>query len=253
MALDDFVSHPASSNRFNGVASFARFCSRGARSGAARRVLAGLLALLLARCGVDAERRYAGLSSVEVQVDEGGFRARYLSPPWYNVPDDPLVAGERGQVPVGDTTQEIVPDSALVLEIDNQSSLPDPMRLSYPKYHLEAALLHCTQDQIGEAESCAAALAAQDLTGRSASEDTDAFGAEPRRGTNDFGQEYWELMTRVPETGRHRRIQYFQTDDTLTAARVFVEANPALDEQEMTRMLHAFELLPGSASAGDER
>jgi hypothetical protein len=225
----------------------------GARSGASRGVLGVLSALLLAGCGADAERRYASLSSLEVQVEEGGFRARYLSPPWYSVPSDPLVAGERAQVPIGDTTQDIVPESALVLEIENQSSLPDPMGLSYPKYRLEAALLHCTQDQIGEAESCAAALAAQDLTGRSASEDTDSFGADPRPGKNDFGQEYWELMTRVPETGRHRRIQYFQADDALTATRLFVEANPALDDQEMTRMLHAFELLPGSGSPENER
>jgi hypothetical protein len=226
---------------------------QGAWSGAPRRMLGGLSALLLAGCGGDAERRYASLSSLEVQVDDGGFRARYLSPPWYSVLGDPLVAGERAQVPIGDTTQEIVPGSALVLEIENQSSLPDPMGLSYPKYRLEAALLHCTQDQISEAESCAAALAAQDLTGRSASEDTDWFGADPRPGKNDFGQEYWELMTRVPETGRHRRIQYFQTDGALTAARVFVEANPALDEQEMTRMLHAFELLPGGGDAESAR
>jgi hypothetical protein len=235
------------------VASFARFCSQGARFGASRRVLGGLLALLLAGCGVDAERRYASLSSAQVEVESGGFRARYLSPPWYSVPDDPLVAGERVQVPVGDTTRDIVPESALVLEIENQSALPDPMGLSYPKYRLEAALLHCTQDQIGAAESCAAALATQDLTGRSASEDTDFFGADPRPGKNDFGQAYWELLTRVPETGRYRRIQYLQTDDALTAARVFVEANPALDDEEMTRMLHAFELLSGSDSAENER
>jgi hypothetical protein len=207
--------------------------------------------LLLAGCGTDAERRYAALSSLEVRVESGGFRARYLSPPWYSVPDDPLVTGALEQVPVGDTTWPIVPESALVLEIERESSVSDPSHLSYPKYRLEAALLRCEEEQLEDAPSCAAALASQDLAGRTASEDTELFGTAPHPGTNDFGQEFWELMTRVPETNRRRRIQYLQAEDELTALRLFVEANPELDEPEMTRMLSAFELLPGSDPGED--
>jgi hypothetical protein len=226
------------------VAAFASDCARGARSRALLRDAA--LVLLLAGCGADAEQRYAGLSRLDVQVEGAGFRARYLSPPWHSKPDDPLVTGAREEVPVGEAAVAIVPDSALVLEIEHESSVPDPMGVGYPKYRLEGALLRCTEEQVEQAESCARAFAGQDLEGRSASEDTEFFGTEPHPGTNDFGQQFWELMTRVPETNRRRRIQYLQAEDALTTLRLFVEANPELDEPEMTRMLSSFELLPGS-------
>jgi hypothetical protein len=219
-----------------------------------QRCAVGCLGWLLLGCGGDAERRYAGLSRAEIEVEEGGFRARYRSPPWYGVPDDPLATGATEGVPVGGEIRPVVPESALVLEVERESSIDVPMSLGYPKYHLEAALLRCTPDQVGDAASCAEALAEQDFAGRADSEEEEpeSFEPQPRTGKNDFGQQYWELMTRVSATYRHRRIQYYPTDDALVAVRVFVEANPALDDEETTRMLHAFEVLPGAPAGAAE-
>jgi hypothetical protein len=206
---------------------------------------AGLTALLLSgatgACGTDAERRYADLSSAEIALEGGGYRLRYPSPPWTRLRDDPLATGARRGVVIGGTNRDILPQSGAVLEIAKQSGASDPEQLAVPKYRLEAVLLRCAEDELASDESCAAVLAALDQAARAEEGDYDLFGAVPREGHNDFEQPFYEFMGRTSEEGRYQRVVYYETEVRDVTARLFVEANPDLDEPEMTRLVNAFE------------
>jgi hypothetical protein len=203
------------------------------------------LALLIqSACGSDAERRYSDLSTAAVVKDEGGYRLRYPNPPWERRKEDPLATGARSSVTVGGTDREILPESAVVLEISKQSSAEDPEHLSLPKYRLEAALLRCDADEVDAGGSCARALAALDYDALAAEGDFDTFGPEPRAGENDFHQVMYEILGQLTEDQRYRRLAYFETSEPTLAARLFIEGNPDLGEREMTRLVQAFELTP---------
>lgn len=192
-------------------------------------------------CGSDAERRYADLSTVPVDLDVGGYRLRYLKPPWKREDADPLATGARTSVLVAGMNREIVPDSAVVLQIAKQSTAEDPEHLSVPKYRLETVLLRCDPSEL-EDQSCAATLARLDQAALAPEGDFTLFGKEPRAGTNDFEQVLYEFMGQLSADLRYRRIVYYETDEPTLTARLFIEGNPDLDEYEVTRLVRAFEL-----------
>jgi hypothetical protein len=211
----------------------------------------GMVALLFAgsACGTDAEREYAGLSALRVEPPAAGYVLRYLSPPWQLMKDDPLATGARKSVPIGGENVPVVDDSAAVLEIERESNVEDD-DLSFPKYRLEAALVACdAEDPAPEDElpSCAERLAQRDYTARQSDGSFDRFGSEPRPGENDAEQQYFELMGQTTATRRFRRIVFFETAarDEI-AAWLLIEANPDLAEPEITELIQAFEVLPGS-------
>jgi hypothetical protein len=225
------------------------------------------VACLALGCGTDAEQQFAGMKQLSVQTADGlGYRLRYLDPPWKQVSNDPLLnAKSRGTVQFGahdgegDTAQPDLlpePESARVLEIERATDGVNPapdLIVTYPKYRLEAALLRCEALGIPVAtdETCAARLNRLDEAGREATERSGFFGAGGREGVNAAGQRYHEFMTLVKDTGRYRRVVYFETPDRLVAARLGFEANPALSEREITQMVDAFEVLEGTASGND--
>lgn len=211
---------------------------------AAASVGACALALLapLSACGSDAERRYSDMTTAQVAQEGAGYRLRFPDPPWDRRDDDPLATGARTTVPVGEADREIVPESAVVLEISKESSASDPEHLSVAKYRLEAAFLRCGADELDGANSCALALANADYRALADEGDFAMFGPEPRAGENDFDQVLYEILGLVSEDQRYKRLAYFETSEPTLAARLYIEGNPDLGEREITRMVQAFEL-----------
>lgn len=210
---------------------------------AAASVGACALALLaLSACGSDAERRYSDLSTAQVAQEGVGYRLRYPHPPWNRHDDDALVTGSRTTVPVGAANREIVPESAVVLQISKESNASDPEHLSVPKYRLEATLMRCSEDELDAETSCALKLAKDDYQALAGEGDFTMFGAEPRAGTNDFDQVLYEILGQVSEDQRYKRLAYFETTQPTLAARLYIEGNPDLGEREVTRLVQAFEL-----------
>jgi hypothetical protein len=214
-----------------------------------------LLGLALLSCGQDAEKRYAGLSTVSIALPSGGagYLLRYLAPPWEGVDDDPQVTGMESKVPFG-ASQEctsskaacltIEAHSASVLEIERQSLVPEEDgTIVFPKYRLEAAFVRCTADMLAAKDECYAVLGRMDQVGRETDPNTDDRVFSGKSDKNDAGQPFYEFQSVTVLNQRYRRIAYFSTDDRLLAVRVFMEANPSLAEEEVTRMLHAFEIV----------
>jgi hypothetical protein len=206
---------------------------------------------LLAACGADAEARYAGLSTAEIRTPELTYKIRYLSPPWKRF-KDALTTGARKSVPVGGELRDIVPDTGLVLAIERETSF-DEVGLTYAKYVMEIAAVRCSTSELTNEDTCARYLAAIDYTARAESgEDSGFFGPEELPGSNDVGQQYYELMTRDPETFRYRRVAFFETADRLLTVRLYIEANPGLADPETSRMIQTLEIVEpgGTVEAG---
>jgi hypothetical protein len=211
-----------------------------------------LCVVAVSACGEDSEKRYAGLEVAQVKLEDGpGYRLRYLKPPWEGVADDPLVTGKQLEVPFGESSRcdradaaclAVEPKSSAVLEIDRASVSNSPDVITYPKYRLEASVVRCAEGTLPSQDLCADHLAREDGAGRKAAGTDEVYSTED--GENDFGQHYRELLGRNVDSRRYRRIVYFATDDREVSVRVFLEANPSLAEDEVTRMVHAFEVLP---------
>jgi hypothetical protein len=222
-----------------------------------------LLCLMSLGCGTDAEREFAGTSSLIVGQPDGiGYRLRYLEPPWERASADPLEQGAAdARVQYGDldgrstgSLFDLTPSagSARVLVIEKSAEVRATPAgvLTYPKYRLEVAVLRCAElgIQVAQQDSCAKHLNTSDATGRGPSE-LPLFGQDGRMGQNSRGQPYYEFMTQVNETQRYRRVVYFETGDRLTAIRLGFEANPPLSELEVTNMIDSFEVLDGEFAA----
>lgn len=230
------------------VASVVPWLARGAlRSGALLLPLCGVTA-----CGTDAERRYADLSATEIALDVGGYRLRWLNPPWKLLTSDPLATGTRTSVMVGGMNREIVPESGAVLQVAKQSTASDPDNLSLPKYRLEAAFVRCSESELADDESCAAALAQLDQATRASQGTYELYGDTPRAGTNDFDQPFYEFMGTSDEDQRYRRIIFYETDSPSLTARLYIEGAPNLGEYEITRLVNAFELTAPEAAVASE-
>lgn len=214
--------------------------------------MSALLALLLAvcsGCGTDAEHPYAGLSRARVELDQGGYVLRYLAPPWERVKDDPLAKGTRKSVPIGGESRAVVADSGLVLEIERVSNSDVVAAVTFPKYRLEAALVECSLEEVGDV-SCAQHLAELDYAARQADGNVDLFGSKPRTRKNDWGQTYFEWMGQSETTGRFRRAVFVESETPeAVAAWLLIEANPNLGEREINELVQAFQLLPGTTEA----
>jgi hypothetical protein len=191
--------------------------------------------------------------SVALPAGGAGYLLRYLAPPWEVVDDDPQVLGMETKVPFG-ASQEctsskaaclgLEPHTASVLEIERQSLVPrDDGTIVFPKYRLEAAFVRCSADKLAASDQCYAFLGKADQVGRDTDPDTDDRVFSGKSAKNDAGQPYYEFQSVTLMNQRYRRIAYFATDDRLLAVRVFMEANPSLAEEEVTRMLHAFEIV----------
>jgi hypothetical protein len=205
-------------------------------------------------CGQDSEKRYAGLEVAQVSpAGAPGYRLRYLDPPWELVDDDPLATGKLSEVPFGASTNcgassaeclAVEPKSSTVLEIDRPSPVaPDEDVITYPKYRAEASVVRCPPGSLASTDLCADSLAEADAAGRATEEGGDDVFAAPEDGENDFGQHFRELNAKNRDSLRYRRIVYFATEDREIAVRLFLEANPSLKEKEVTRMIHAFEVV----------
>ncbi len=200
-------------------------------------------------CGADAERDYAGLSRASIERPEAGYVVRYLAPPWQRVTDDPLAAGARTTVSIGGTGRPIVAESGLVLEIERVSSSDVVDVLAFPKYRLEAALVPCSEDEVAE-KSCAEHLAELDYAARQEGGAFDLFGSAPRARKNDWNQQYYELMGQAETTGRFRRVVFFEAAEEPEgiAGWLQLEANPDLGEREISQLVRAVQMLPGSGA-----
>jgi len=213
-------------------------------------LLAASLALITpAGCGTDSNRTYAGLSSARIELDEGGYVLRYLAPPWEKVNDDPLTSGRRKSSPIGGESTPILADSGVALEIERVSNSDVVNSLTFPKYRLETALVPCAQEDVGDL-SCAEYLAGLDYEARQADGSFDRFGSAPRVRKNHWDQQYYELMGQIEATGRFRRVIFFEGVDApeTLAGWMLIEANPDLAEREVTELVRAFEMLPGSGA-----
>jgi hypothetical protein len=204
-------------------------------------------------CGEDSEKRYAGLEVAQVSPEDGpGYRLRYLHPPWDGVPDDPLATDEVSAVPFGASSDcsaksamclAVEPKTNTVLEIDRPAIMPDdPDTFTYPKYRAEASVVRCPAGTLASKDVCADYLANADATGRDTEVGDDVFSG-PEDGENDFKQHFREFNAKNRESLRYRRIAYFATSDREIAVRLFLEANPSLKDEEVTRMIHAFEVV----------
>jgi hypothetical protein len=183
-----------------------------------------------------------------VERPEAGYVVRYLAPPWQSVADDPLVRGARATVPIGGMGRAIVEESGVVLEIERVSSSDVVDPLAFPKYRLEAALVPCGDDEIGEL-SCAEYLAELDYAARNDEGEFDLFGPGPRARRNDWNQRYYELMGQSETTGRFRRVVFFEAaEPERVAGWLQLEANPDLGEREINELVHAFQMLPGTGA-----
>lgn len=198
-------------------------------------------------CGPDAEARYAGLSVASREVDGAGFRLRYADPPWKHRAEDPLEDGVLKSVPIGGAPMKIVPKSARVLEIRKQGASRES-DLSLPSYRLEAVVLRCEEQRLEEGAECAESLADADYAARADAGPTDAFGASPRAGKNDFDQTYYEFLSFDDELRRYRRIAFFSTDDPMLSVRLFIEAYTDLGEREISELIAAFEVFSPQAA-----
>jgi hypothetical protein len=235
------------------LAHWLRCVARVAPRRALRLSLAGALAFA---CGQDAEKRYAGLEVISVQLPTGlGYRVRYLSPPWERVSSDPLSSGKNLRVPFGasaaciqgeESCRSAEPGSGTVLEVDRQSPTQGAGVLTYPKYRLEAAVLRCEPTELASTDECADVLAEQDVLGRR-SEEGDDLVIRQEDGENDWGQRYRDILTQSRSTMRFRRIVYFAAPDRTRTVRLLFEANPSLAEVEVTRMVRACQLFEGEA------
>lgn len=236
MTLDDFMVRPAFFRRFL-VRITSHFCA------------ALLVPLVTSGCGTDAERTYAGLSNERIELDPGGYVLRYLAPPWQSVPEDPLANGARKSVKIGGQSYPVYAESGAVLEIPQQAHVEDTDGESVPKYRLESALVVCAQEDTGD-QSCAAYLAGLDYDARNEDGAFDLFGDEPRQHSNDAGQKYYEMMGQSDATGRFQRVVFIEGADApeRVAGWLSIEANPNLGEREVSEMVDAFEMLPGTGA-----
>jgi hypothetical protein len=190
--------------------------------------------------------------------DGPGYRLRYLDPPWELIDDDPLATGKQLQVPFGASPDcaaksamclAVEPKTSTVLEIDRPSPVPAGADvITYPKYRAEASVVRCPAGMLASTDVCADALANADATGRASAEGDDDVFSAPEDGENDFDQHFRELNAQNRDSLRYRRIVYFATEDREVAVRLFLEANPSLKEEEVTRMIHAFEVVEQKVS-----
>jgi hypothetical protein len=208
-----------------------------------------LLSLASHGCGKDAEREYAGLSRAEVERPEAGYVVRYLAPPWQRLNDDPLAAGARTTVTIGGMGRAVLEESGVVLEIERVSSSDKVDPLAFPKYRLEAALVTCSEDEVGR-KSCAEYLAELDYAARQEEGAFDLLGSGPRARRNDWNQRYYELMGQTETTGRFRRLVFFEAAEQpeAIAGWLQLEANPDLGEREVSELVRAVQMLPGTGA-----
>jgi hypothetical protein len=208
--------------------------------------LAALICSLAPACGTDSEHPYASLSRARVERDQAGYVLRYLAPPWERLEDDPLAKGTRKSVSIGGTSTAILAESGVVLEIEHISNSGSSEALTFPKYRLEAALVPCMEEDVGDL-SCAEHLAQLDYAARQEEGPVDLLGSKPRARKNDWNQTYYELMGQSETTGRFRRVIFFESSTPeRVAGWILIEANPDLGEREVTELVRAFEMLPGT-------
>ncbi len=199
-----------------------------------------LISTLSLGCGEDAEQTYAGLSVATASARDGlSYRVRFLSPPWKQAKHDPLVLGMDPDIELrGKDDQLFIPGTAVVLQIERESILSDNTRNA--KYRFEATLLDC-DIALNARERCAERMAVADNDARTAQGEPSFYEGSIKTSTNDFDQKYYQLITRGVDTLRSKRIAFYETPDPQRYLRVYIEANPRLDEAEVDRMLNAVE------------
>ena len=139
----------------------------------------------------------------------------------------------------GKKDQLFIPGTATVLEIDRESIIMANGNLA--KYRFEAALLECDLE-LAAGASCAEQIAVADNQARTARGEPSFYEGSVKSGSNDFEQEYYELLTLSMESRRYKRIVFYDTPDPRRYLRVYIEANPRLDEAEVDRMVNAVEI-----------
>jgi len=192
-------------------------------------------------CGEDSDQRYAGLEvATAISTDGLGYRVRFLSPPWDKSSLDPLVLGTRKGVELrGQQNQEFLAGTATVLEIDRESIVVDTDQ-ALAKYRLEATLHDCDVP-LAAGESCAERIAVADEAARAERGEPSFYDDGVKTQTSDFEATFYEIITRDLEGRRSKRVAFFDTPNPGRFLRIYIEANPRLDEAEVTRMLKAVE------------
>lgn len=206
-------------------------------------------------CGEDAQGDYAGLEVATKRTPDGlGYRVRYASPPWDESSNDPLALGVETTVELlGNNAHPYIKGTSLVLEIERQS-IVQQAGTTLAKYRFEAMLIECDV-LMSPGETCAEHIAKAENKARTKKGETSWLSDhQVRAATNDFKQPYFELITKNVETRRYKRIAFFETPDPDRYLRVYIEANPTLEDTEVTRMLNAietFEDKTGAAAGSD--
>jgi hypothetical protein len=180
-----------------------------------------------------------------------GYRLRYLAPPWERFRKDPLAtdAPGAGFIASEQGLTAFEKASVTVLEVERTSVSTGSNIISYPTYRLEVGFVRCAASMLGKKGVCSDLLAAAESLKLDASDQV-FFGAGGRVSANDFDQRFVDVLTRNLETLRYRRLAYFDTVDPTLVVRLGLEANPSLNEREVTRMIEAFEVLETASSAG---
>lgn len=193
-------------------------------------------------CGEDAQGDYAGLEVATKRTSDGvGYRVRYASPPWEESSNDPLALGVETTVELaGNDAHPYIKGTSLVLEIERQS-IVQQSGTTLAKYRFEAMLIECDV-LTSPGVSCAEHIAKAENKARAKKGEASWLADhQVRAATSDFKQNYFELITKNMETRRYKRIAFFETPDPDRYLRVYIEANPTLEDTEVTRMLNAIE------------
>jgi hypothetical protein len=199
-----------------------------------------LACIASAACGTDAERPYAGLSEVERSALGVGYTLRYLAPPWKLRNGDPLVLGTRTGVSVGGRTRSVVKEGASVLEIGTTTVAQVPGE-NYPKYRLEAAIVRCDDNELGDT-TCAPVLADAELAARA-----DATS----RPLSESGSPHYDVLAKAADGQRNVRVAFydFGTSAPDLALWVYIESYPSLGERAIDDMLADITLNDGNPAS----
>jgi hypothetical protein len=199
-----------------------------------------LACIASAGCGTDAERRYAGLSEVERSALGVGYTLRYLAPPWKRRDGDPLVLGSRTGVSVGGRTRRVVKEGVSVLEIGTTTVAQVPGE-NYPKYRLEAAIVRCDDDELGDTP-CAPVLRLAEFEAR-------AGATSPP--VSESGTTHYDVLAKADDGQRNVRVAFYDFGNGApdVALWVYIESYPSLSERDIDDMLADITLNDGSAAS----
>ncbi|MEM6962653.1 MAG: hypothetical protein AAF550_13075 [Myxococcota bacterium] len=175
-------------------------------------------ALFSVGCGTPASRAYAELDEVTVRMSLGAYILRYLAPPWSLVSSD---------------------DGRTLLQIDADGERFSPDSGFTPKYTCQAEVISGNAlNRATQAERTAAA--------------EESILVPQRPIVTDGGNEGTEFLSFRDLDMRFLRRAYFDSERG-GVVRVVFEANPDLDEREVTKMLQALSVDPEDPELAGEK